>query len=346
MKITAANRHIWERLFQAAIEFRDLAPWQWMYDSDMFGVEDPASGETGWCCIMGAAGQVFALGVYQGLEGFHSYLRLVDAHEQDLEETDFTAVGLEQKILKVEFVDRDEIDRVDREAFKKLGLKFRGSRQWVQIRDMQPGYLPWHLTDEQAIFLTHCLHQAMEVAVRFRDNEDLLEDEEGNILIRTCENSKSGLQWSDQYVPEPEWEDPPLRKVDPFLLNRAKKELERKEMALCFSLDYLPGAFHAEGDETRPFFTKIGIWIAYGSGFILGTELFSPKQFDVRFDQVFFQKMHEMGMIPMQLIVNSQMAHLVLEPIADALEIELIYHPDLEIFEEVRSGFDQFFKGF
>ena len=38
----------WQALYQAAAAFRDLAPWAWMTDRDLFAVEDPATGEVGY----------------------------------------------------------------------------------------------------------------------------------------------------------------------------------------------------------------------------------------------------------------------------------------------------------
>jgi len=66
----------WKNLFDAALKFKKIAPWQWMWDSDIFGVQNPANGEIGYCCIMGAAKEIYALAVYQGSEGLESYLRL------------------------------------------------------------------------------------------------------------------------------------------------------------------------------------------------------------------------------------------------------------------------------
>ncbi len=338
MKITAANRKTWEDLYQAATVFSDLAPWEWMYDSDIFGVEDPVSGEIGWCCIMGAAGQVFALGCYPGEEGYHSYARLVANAGENLSETDELALGLDQKILKVEFVDRNEVDKTDRAVFKSLGLKFRGHNQWVQARDMSPGYLPHYMTDRQAAFMTHCLQQAIEVAKRFREDEETLKDTKGRMLVRTPSGQNGNLTWKDSNLPEPEWEEPPMREVNSFLVNRAKKELKREKAAICFSLDYMPSPILEGPEETRPFFSKIAMWIAYGSSFILGFKLFTPKEFDREFEPAFFEQLHEIEIIPEQLVVNSGLAYDAVEPITQALGIELIFEPDLDEFNEVREG--------
>ena len=57
---------------------------------------------------------------------------------------------------------------------KKLGLKFRGRKQWPVFRSYMPGYFPWFLTKEDALFLTTAIEQSIDVALRFKKDKDLL----------------------------------------------------------------------------------------------------------------------------------------------------------------------------
>lgn len=59
----------WKALYQAALEFKEIEAWTWMYNSDVFGVQNPANGEIGYCCIVGALGEMFAMAHVPGHRG-------------------------------------------------------------------------------------------------------------------------------------------------------------------------------------------------------------------------------------------------------------------------------------
>jgi hypothetical protein len=69
MKQSKPTNEQWTALYEAAAAFKELAPWQWMYDSDLFGVQDPETGEVGYCCVLGALGELLGLNVHRGRPG-------------------------------------------------------------------------------------------------------------------------------------------------------------------------------------------------------------------------------------------------------------------------------------
>ena len=66
----------WAELYKAFMEFKELECWYWIFDSDLFGVQNPEDKRTGYCCIMGKLGRYKALALYLGTEGLESYLRI------------------------------------------------------------------------------------------------------------------------------------------------------------------------------------------------------------------------------------------------------------------------------
>lgn len=61
MKESAPSTWGWSDLYQASKEFKEVGSWNWMLDSDIFGVQNPSTGEIGYCCILGNPSEVFAL---------------------------------------------------------------------------------------------------------------------------------------------------------------------------------------------------------------------------------------------------------------------------------------------
>ena len=66
------------KLYEAAIAFRKLQPWKWMYASQVFIVHDDERDIDGFCSIMGMMGEHFSLSVYLGESGYQSYRYLYD----------------------------------------------------------------------------------------------------------------------------------------------------------------------------------------------------------------------------------------------------------------------------
>ncbi|MFQ5950296.1 MAG: hypothetical protein ACE5J1_06390, partial [Nitrospiria bacterium] len=147
-KQNGVSNQEWSALYEAAIAFKKLRCWEWMVDSDLFGVQNPENGEIGYCCVMGALGEVLALNVYPGTEGLRSYWYM---HEQSRLAEEGVPVAdpfllNSQKCLMTSFEDRKDLHKTDLNSIKKLGLKFHGRKAWPLFRSYRPGFVPWYLT--------------------------------------------------------------------------------------------------------------------------------------------------------------------------------------------------------
>ena len=139
------------KLYAAAIEFKELAPWNWMRDNNLFGVMNPENGEVGYCCVMGAIGEHFALGVYLGSEGLASLVKISSGvNYGDAED----ALCI-QKCLMASFEDRKYVQENDVNQIKDLGLNFRGKNEWPLFRNHSPGFVPWYLSGSEVVFAYH-----------------------------------------------------------------------------------------------------------------------------------------------------------------------------------------------
>jgi len=92
-----------------------------MWDSDIFGVQNPESDVIGYCCVMGRVGQHYALAVYLGTEGLDGYFKIQSG---EISPDDIDALHV-QKCLMISFEDRKFLRKPDFQVIKQLGLKFR-----------------------------------------------------------------------------------------------------------------------------------------------------------------------------------------------------------------------------
>jgi hypothetical protein len=76
MKEPIPSLNEWKKLYEVAVAFKKLEPWEWMSERDIFGVQNPQTGEIGYCCIMGELGEMLAIAVYNGTEGLQGYLKI------------------------------------------------------------------------------------------------------------------------------------------------------------------------------------------------------------------------------------------------------------------------------
>ena len=60
VKMPEVSLLVWKNLYAAVSQFGKLKPWEIMDDSELFGIQDPVTGEMGYACVMGTLGEVLA----------------------------------------------------------------------------------------------------------------------------------------------------------------------------------------------------------------------------------------------------------------------------------------------
>jgi len=331
----------WKDLYEAAIQFKKMKCWDWMWDTDLFGVQNPITGEIGYCCVMGGAGEHYALAVYQGSEGLYGYLSLQSGIKPSLQDI----LSL-QKLLMASFEDRELLQKEDIQLTKKFDLKFSGPDSWPLFRSYLPGYHPWYLTDEEAKYLTLCLWQAIDVSLRFKDDPRKLTPHMGNrYLVRVPKKDKTGLSWRDV------WMEPlPLQKgeiivepIDEVRLEKIKRRIPNRQGVWEVDYFYYPSPIRDK--EERPYYPYITLWVDQHSGFILSHHLDKPTECMSEFQRNFFKLAEKKKILPREILVKKEEILKLFEPIASELGINIRRVKKLEMLEEAQASMRQFNAG-
>jgi len=307
----------WHMLYRAAIDFWQIQPWNWVNDTDLFGVKNPENDEIGYCCIVGALGEFVGVVVYLGTEGLESYLKtqMSESPEEDVFGT--------AKCLVASFEDRKFLQKPDHEVIKKLGLKLRGAKSWPLFRVYEPGYYPWYLNRPQVFFLTHALQQAADVSLRLKVDRNLLTNSEKvKYLVRIPEQSGPDLHWKD------EWLSPaPLERAkdeapvpDEIRLQRIKKRGLRP--AGIWEVDFFQ--FPAPIQEgNRPFFPLCLLIVDQASGFVFGTHLESKDHHRAEFLNQMLKVIEETAYLPQEIWVKREEVFQLFEVLASRLGLKM-----------------------
>jgi len=265
-----------KRLYELAGKLKELAPWEWMDEAEIFGVENPETNEIGFVSVMGMMGEHLAVGVYLGAEGLYGFW---DFQEGKHETEPLALFDIPQ--LQASFEDREQLEKEDREVIKNLNLKFRGKQSYSLFRSNKSGFMPWFITSEEARFLIYAIEQTLEVAPRVKENPLILVEETNGedevYLVRVAEKEGEKLVWRDEMKQIP----PPASKqlsieVSPETINHFKAFPHNKNLILEIDLFHAPTPVREK--NSRPFFPKILMIAETNSRLILGVERLKPQE--------------------------------------------------------------------
>ncbi|MBN1140156.1 MAG: hypothetical protein JXM73_26535 [Anaerolineae bacterium] len=293
----------WRRLYAAAMRIKEIAPWQWMSETDVFGVQDPETQELGFVSVMGEMGEHLALALYLGAEGLTRFWEFCEA-------ADFAPPEAVLGLLRLEasFEDRNELTPKDRDTIKALGLTFRGRQAWPMFRSFRPGYVPWYLEPQEVRFLACALEQAAEVAPRLQADPGMLAaTDETSYLVRVRSKKGQRPAWHDQVLRVPPVEPRSISvPMDTDVLEQAM-QIERRVPSLEVDFPMVP--VHVGEKGTRPYFPRMLLVVESESGMVLSTELLRP---DPGVDDMWgivpltlVQQWVKFGILPRQVRVRS-----------------------------------------
>jgi hypothetical protein len=326
----------WRKLYQAAIRVKEIAPWDWMTETDIFGVQDPETDEIGFVSIMGMLGEHLAVAVYLGAEGLYSFWGF-----QQIADSAPPEALLGMLHLQASFEDRGELSTKDRAVIKELGLKFRGRQEWPMFRSYRPGYLPWYLEAPEARTLTYALEQAVEVVLRFKEDPAMLDpSDEESYLVRVPREVRGNLAWEDEVVRVPPVEPEPIPIVMDMEALEYVKQLPRGEHTLEMELSVFPAPIQEKG--ARPYLPYMLLMVESQSGVILGNELLAsePGLMEM-WGLVPMKVVHQLariGLLPREIKVRSFQLLALLQLLEEELEVEVKAAPRLHSLDRAKEA--------
>jgi hypothetical protein len=326
-----------KQLYDLAMQVKKLAPWQWMEETDVFGVANPDTGELGFVGVMGSVGEYEAVAVYLGAEGFYE---LIDFRADESATPDRL---IEMPHLQVAFSDREYLEKEDRDLVKQLGLKFKGPNAWPMFRSYRPGYLPWFVTRSEASLLIHALSQVLDVTPRVRDDPHPIQPvgriEKGGHWVRAAHKEGAELIWEDQVwsIRRPKRE-PPAIIVDNDLLELVK-HIPQSDLDLEVDLLLTPGRIAKPGQ--RPLAVYVLMVADSNSGFILGADAMAAEDslaaMHAGIPNALLNALLQNQVMPERLLVRSKFLRGLLRNLTQSLNIELRHADELPSVDEAAA---------
>ncbi len=351
-----------KKLYEEAAWMEKARPWVNMIDINTFVIVNPENGEKQLASVMGRAGQVFGLHLYQLDEGVRWFLKsqLQHSHLNLL-----THEGIyDQRVIKLELLDISEVENYDIELEERygsasMGVDFNkdiGGVSCVAMRNVVPGSPPWHVGEPEARRLLdgmHLLHRFHEKEMDEYDWAVFLPEFEGDELSVTLptftlpeskRDSNKRDDASEWELTMEKWVLPGAKELqavpdDELFIARVKEHgLESSEVWEVGAV-FLPSSVVSEG---KPCYGVAGIMAVVSNGMAGGLTV-EPSA-NCRYTlirRVIEKSANSLGYLPGEIRVGSPVAEGALASMGEKLNIKItpVHDPEgMEVFNEVVSS--------
>ena len=199
------NIKTWKEILHLSGDLFQLAPWEYLEESDIFGVKTSVTGNTYFISVMGSAGHLRAISAYQGnraLEQFWKFQENTNAEPESI-------LTIPHMILSYE--SKSNLDKAQIELFKETGIDHGKGKEWPDLRRIIPGLFPALPEDNYLDDFKEVLLQTINVGSRAKTGISFVHPEdqdEVTYLIREPVKRSGKLIWYDRYrtiAPEDEF---------------------------------------------------------------------------------------------------------------------------------------------
>jgi hypothetical protein len=328
-----ANIPQWHRIYSLAKEIFRLAPWNWMFESDIFGVHIPNTDRIYFISIMGSGADFPAIAAYRGPRALHQFWQLVELEDMARPED----LLLIPHIL-LSFTSQSELTKEQNSSIKSSGLKFRGAASWPSLEEIVPGFLPVLPEGDSVSDAEIILEQIIELVRRTANNPDILysDSEDDDYLVREKTKGRSGTAWSERFILFTDL--PEIMYKAEFSRENALKVSFFPENKFIIQLDLvmLPTPIKEKGK--KGYFPFALLMADKKDGFIMGMNMLTPvPDLKTMYESVpgeMLTLLENLEKRPLRIEVRSPLMKQLLVPALKTASVRLLQVSRLEMIDE------------
>lgn len=331
-----ANAEDCRELFQLMKMIRDLAPWDWMEETDLFGLKHPDTDDIAFISVMGSAGEYLSIAAYLGVRGLFTFYEMQKQGPYINRE-----LVLNTPQIHASFENRSDLTDYDYQLIKSLGLKFRGRYQWPQFRSFRPGYVPWNIDVAEAKFLAYVLQQIIEFTPQIRDNPRIINTRRRNaVVVRVPEKRGDQLVWKNETHTFKRPAQTPIKLAFDETLVDELEALEYYDGVFEMDVFMYPAPIGEEGK--RPIFPYVFSMVDANHDQIICNTMVQPlpsiEDMWSQMPNVFAQELINFGAVPRIIRLSDPFAFEVFRPLGKALGIKMRRANYLPVMEQTKAG--------
>lgn len=265
-----SNTH-WQTLYKLAEEFFKLKPWEKMYESDIFAIQSPDTGQYYFISIMGSGGETYSMAAYEGVEALEKFWELED--NPDNIDPGFL---LTIDNLMLSFDEKQDIEQEQLDRMKQLGIDKRYNDLYPHFVKTGQALFPATPQEEYLGEFVHILREGLVIIKKALNNHLIIyaeEDDVDNYLVRKAEKIDSKLVWKEvkEHIEAPE--QSVSLQYDPNVIARFKQQ---KPVRDVIEMDLVIIPKPVQEAENTIYFPSLLIMVNAKTGFVLMAELLEP----------------------------------------------------------------------
>jgi len=349
-----------EKLYALAFEYRKTKLWKKLFDTQLFAVRH-FDGTTGYCCVMGNAGEHIALGLYLGEAGLRTLAAAQEAPQDDalLNPIHGMEQMFNQDCLMCSFENKDELrpsELAEARAYCGAhGITLRGQRAWPKFERITPCHIPWAIRDErERQLLAEALEAALEVARKLAaaapETKKLQAGPPYGREIPLLVKTETGFVWQETALPP--WQEPVYPEAASLYDLTLERVLSAKKLARTWAcaLFLMPRPCAAEEPDEdivtpsyepydAPYFPWVQIIYDIDQDTVVDCEICpDTEDYASVFPNKLLELMEKQGR-PRQLLVETERAFALYDALADRLGVMLTVVDQCEGLDDAVADF-------